>query len=138
MLETTYILRLGLLLKIALHFKKYMWQKLKLEKPNITTKMISKPSVTTVIETHSKVDNTTIKVNNQMATIQIQVRKNIVEDVLLGVGASVNIITKNLITKLGLHKPRPAPFLLKMANQSMIKPLGIIINLKIKYIVYHM
>jgi hypothetical protein len=29
-----------------------MWQKLKLKKPNITTKMISKPNVAIVIETH--------------------------------------------------------------------------------------
>jgi hypothetical protein len=32
-----------------------MWQKLKPEKPNITIKGISKPSVATMIETHSKV-----------------------------------------------------------------------------------
>jgi hypothetical protein len=30
-----------------------MWQKLKLEKPNITTTVISKPSVAIAIETHS-------------------------------------------------------------------------------------
>jgi hypothetical protein len=38
MLETTYTLRLGELLKIAPDFKKYMWQKVKPEKPNIATK----------------------------------------------------------------------------------------------------
>jgi hypothetical protein len=38
MLETTYTLRLSQLLKIAQYFKRYMWQKLKPEKPNITTK----------------------------------------------------------------------------------------------------
>jgi hypothetical protein len=32
MLETSYILNLGQLLKIALKLKKYLWQKLKLEK----------------------------------------------------------------------------------------------------------
>jgi hypothetical protein len=36
-----------------------------------------------------------------MAIIQVQVGKNIVEDVLLNGGTSVNIITKNLKTKLG-------------------------------------
>jgi hypothetical protein len=44
-----------------------------------------------------------------MIVIQIQVRKNIVEDVLLDGGVNVNIITKNFITKLSLPKPRPAP-----------------------------
>jgi hypothetical protein len=45
-----------------------------------------------------------------MAIIQVQVRKNIVEDVLIDGGASMNIITKNLIAKLGLPKPIPAPY----------------------------
>ncbi len=48
-------MRLGHLLKITPNLKKYMWQKLKPEKPNITIKGISKPSVATMIETHSKV-----------------------------------------------------------------------------------
>ncbi len=43
----------------------------------------------------------------------------------------MNIIIENLITKLGLPKPRPAPYHLRMANQNMIRPLGIIKNLKI-------
>jgi len=42
----------------------------------------------------------------------------------------VNIIIENLITKLGLPKPRLVPYHLKMANQSMTKPLRIIKNLK--------
>ncbi len=45
--------------------------------------------------------------------------------------ASVNIITENLITMLRLPKPRPAPYHLRMANQNMIRLLGIITNLKI-------
>ncbi len=82
-METTYTLRLGQLFKITPNLKKYIWHKLKLEKPNITSKMISKPSVSIVVETHSKVNIATIEVNNQMAIIQIQVGKNIVEDVLI-------------------------------------------------------
>jgi hypothetical protein len=66
-----------------------------------------------------------------MIVIQVQVGKNIVEDVLIDGGASVNIITENLRTKLGLPKPRPTPYHFKMANQSMTKPLGIIKNLNI-------
>jgi len=38
---------------------------------------------------------------------------------------------KNLITKLGLPKLRPAPYHLKMAYQNMTRPLGIIRSLKI-------
>jgi len=66
-----------------------------------------------------------------MVVIQIQVGKNIVEDVLLNGGASVNIIIENIRTKLGLPKPIPAPYHCKMVDQSMTKPLGIIKKLKI-------
>jgi hypothetical protein len=83
--------------------------------------MILEPSVTIMIETHSKVRTASIKLDNHMVIIQIQVGKNIVEDFLLDGGATVNIIIKNFITKLGLPKPRPAPYHLGMANQSIIK-----------------
>ncbi len=66
-----------------------------------------------------------------MVVIQVQVRKNIVEDVLLNGGANVNITIKNLITKLDIPRPRLAPYHLKMAYQSMTRPLGIIKNMKI-------
>ncbi len=112
--------------------------KTKAKESNITTKVISKPNVATMIETHSKVDTTTIEVDNYMVVIQIQVGKNIVEDVLLDGGASVNIIAENLKTKLNLPKPKLAPYHLKMAYQSMTKPLGIIKKLKFTYMVYHM
>ncbi len=69
--------------------------------------MILKPSVATMVETYSKVDIVAIKVNNQMAVIQVQVEKNIVEDVLLNGGANVNIIIENLKTKLSLPKLWP-------------------------------
>ncbi len=57
--------------------------------------------------------------------------KNIVEDVLIDGGASVNIIIENLKTKLGLPKPRSTPYHRKMADHNMTKPLKIIKNLKI-------
>ncbi len=51
---------------------------------------------------------------------------------MLNVKTSVNILTENLKTKLGLFKPRPTPYHFKMADQSMTRPLGIIRNLKIQ------
>ncbi len=48
MLEITYALKLSQFLKITLDFKKYRWQKLKLD---IVIKMIPKPNVATMIET---------------------------------------------------------------------------------------
>jgi hypothetical protein len=90
-----------------------------------------KPSVATMVETHSELDTTSIEVDNQMAFIQIQVGKNIVEDVLIDGRVSVNIIIENLKTKLGLPKPIPTPYHFIMTNYGMIRPSGIIINLKI-------
>ncbi len=59
------------MLKITLDLKKYMWQKLTLEKPNISTKHILKHSITTMVETHAKLDIIVIKVDNHMAIIQV-------------------------------------------------------------------
>jgi len=94
--------------------------------------VILEPSVATMIESHFEVDTIVIKANNQMTVIHIQVGKNNIEDVLLDGGTNVNIITENLKTKLGLPKPKPAPYHFRMTDQNIIKPLGIIINLKIQ------
>ncbi len=94
--------------------------------------MIPKPNVATVIESHFQIDTTIIKINNEMIVIQVQIGKNIIEDVLLDGGTSVNIITENFKTKLGLPKPRLAPYHFRMTDHSMTKPLGIIKNLKIQ------
>jgi hypothetical protein len=66
-----------------------------------------------------------------MAIIQIHIRKNRIEDVLLDRGFGVNIITKQLRLKLGLLKPKPAPYNLRVANQTTTKLGGLIKDLKI-------
>jgi hypothetical protein len=70
-------------------------------------------------------------VDNKMVVIQVQVGKNIIEDVLLDGGASVNIIIENIITKISLPKPRPTPYHHRMTDQNMTRPLRIIKNLNI-------
>jgi hypothetical protein len=47
-------------IKYALDVKKYTWQKLKQKKPNITTKVILEPSVTTMVKTHFEIDIVTL------------------------------------------------------------------------------
>jgi len=84
-----------------------------------------------MVETHFKLNITTIEVDNHMVVIQIQVGKNIVEDVLIDEGIIMNIIIKNLKTKLGLPKQKPTSYHFRMADQSMIRPLRIIKNLRI-------
>jgi hypothetical protein len=46
-------------------------------------------------------------------------------------GFGVNIIMKKLRVQLGLSKPKPAPYNLHMAYQTIVKPLGLIKDLKI-------
>jgi hypothetical protein len=45
--------------------------KTKPKKPNITTKVIPKPNVAIVIETHFEVDIIIIKIDNQMVVIKV-------------------------------------------------------------------
>jgi len=66
-----------------------------------------------------------------MTAIQVQIGKNTIEDVLLDGGSGVNIITKQLRFRLGLPKPKPAPYNLRMADQTTTKPVGLIRALKI-------
>jgi hypothetical protein len=66
-----------------------------------------------------------------MAIIQIHVGKNIIDDVIIDGGSRVNIIIVNLRVQLGLPKPNLVPYNLRMANQTIIKPLGLIKDLKI-------
>jgi hypothetical protein len=51
--------------------------------------------------------------------------------VLLDGGSRINIITKHLILRLGLPKPKHAPYNLKIANQTTTTLVGLIKNLKI-------
>jgi hypothetical protein len=82
---------LGQLFKITLELKKYLWQKLKLEKTHNLNKETTNKQVVFSIP---KVRTTTIAIDNHMAIIQVQIRNNTIEDVLLDEGYGVNIITK--------------------------------------------
>jgi len=66
-----------------------------------------------------------------MVVIQVQIGNNTIEDALLDGGSKVNIITKQLKSKLGFPKPKLAPYNLRMANQTTTKPLGLIRDIKI-------
>jgi hypothetical protein len=69
-----------------------------------------------------------------MVVFQVHVGENIVEDVLLDGGLGVNIITKDLRKKLGLHISKPTPYTLRMTNQTLTKPVGCLNNHKIMYL----
>jgi hypothetical protein len=72
-----------------------------------------------------------VAIDHQMAMIHVQVGKHFIEDVLLDSGSRVNIIMKKLKVELGLSKPKPTPYNLHMANQTIAKPLGLIKDLMI-------
>ncbi len=50
---------------------------------------------------------------------------------MLDGGSRVNIIIEHLKLRLGLPKPKLAPYNLRMANQTTTKPIGFIRDLKI-------
>jgi hypothetical protein len=65
-----------------------------------------------------------------MDVIQMYIGRNIIEDVLLDGWSGVNIIIENLKFRLGLPKLKPILYNLRMANQTTIKSIGLIKNLK--------
>jgi hypothetical protein len=91
MLETSYILNLRQLLKITLESKRYLWQKLKLKKLHNVNKVTTDEQVGSLI---LEVRTATVIIDNYMVVIQVQIRKNTIEDVLLDGGFGVNIITE--------------------------------------------
>ena len=70
-------------------------------------------------------------IDKHMPVISIYIGKNIVDDVLLDGGSGVNIITEEERCRLGLPKPSPAPFNLKMANGTIAKPTSLLRDVKI-------
>jgi hypothetical protein len=89
MLETNYTLNLKKLLKITPKLKRYLWQKMKLEKTlNVNKATIDKQVCFSVPE----VGTTIVAIDNHMVVIQVQVEKNTIEDVVLDGSFGINII----------------------------------------------
>ncbi len=73
MLETKYFMNLGQLLKLVPKLKRYVWQKVKQNKPQSVQKTITKKKQYVVPKV-----TTTITTDNNMAIIQVQIGKIIV------------------------------------------------------------
>jgi hypothetical protein len=108
--------------------KIYFWQKLTLEKTQNVNRVTTNKQVGFLV---LEVGTIVVATDNHMAVIQVQIEKNTIENVLLDGGFGVNIITKQLRLRLGLPKPKLAPYNLKMADQITTKPMGLIRDLKI-------
>jgi hypothetical protein len=61
-----------------------------------------------------------------MAVISMHVGKNIVEDVLLDGGSSVNIIIEDFRKKIRLFILKPTPYTIRMVDQTLTKLVGLI------------
>ena len=70
-------------------------------------------------------------IDKHMPVISICIGKNVVDDVLLDGGSVVNVITEEERCRLGLPKPSPAPFNLKMANGTIAKSTSLLRDVKI-------
>ena len=92
------------------------------------TEVVTPPSRTPTTE---ELIAATEAIDKHMPMISICIGKNIVDDVLLNGGSGVNIITEEERRRLGLPKPSPAPFNLKMANETIAKPIGLLRDVKI-------
>jgi hypothetical protein len=80
------------LLKIALEFKMYLWKKLKPKKTqNLNKTTMNKQVNYSILE----VGTTVVVMDNHMIVIQVKIRKNTIEHVLLGGGFGINIVTKH-------------------------------------------
>jgi hypothetical protein len=55
--------------------------------------------------------------------ILVQVGNYLIDDVFFDGGSRINIIIEKLKVKLGLFKPNPTPYNLRMANQIVAKNL---------------
>jgi hypothetical protein len=71
-----------------------------------------------------------VTIDHHMAIIQVQVGKNIMEDVLLDGRSNININTEELLWKLGLSQLELDPYNFKMVNQTTTKLVGLIKDLK--------
>ena len=92
------------------------------------TEVMTQPSRT---PTTKELIASTKAIDKHMPVISICIGKNIVDDVLLDGGSGVNVIFEEERRRLGLPKPSPAPFNLKMANGTIGKPMGLLRDVKI-------
>ena len=97
----------------------------------VRSRLIALVAPPTRIPTTKELIAATEAIDKHMSVISICIGKNVVDDVLLDGGSEVNIITEEESCRLGLLKPSPAPFNLKMANGTIAKPTGLLRDVKI-------
>ena len=64
-------------------------------------------------------------------TVTVQIGHTQIPNILVYLGATINVMTIDTVRKLGLTNLRPTPTILELADRSTIKPEGILNNLVI-------
>ena len=64
-------------------------------------------------------------------TVTVQIGQTQIPNVLVDLGAAINVITMETVKKLGLTNLRPTPTILELADRSTIRPEGILDDLVI-------
>ena len=78
--------------------------------------------------------------NDKVVKMEVMVVDKVVPNVPVDGGSGLNILPKHTMKKLGLSLTSPSPFIINMANQSPVVPLGMIKDWRIstggeKYVV---
>ncbi len=75
-----------------------------------------------------------IAIDHKMIVIHVQIGRNFIEDFLCDGGFGVNSIIEKLWMKLKLTKPKLAPYNSHMIDQTIVKPIGLIKDIKFFFI----
>ena len=65
-------------------------------------------------------------VDFRVPTIQVEFEGKIINEVLVDGGSGVNILLEAMYKKMGSPRLEPAPFQVKMADQRIVQPLGVL------------
>jgi hypothetical protein len=77
------------------------------------------------------IDVAAIDVDRQLPILPMTIGIGTLQNVLLDGGSGVNMITEEERLRLGLPASQAAPYRLRMADQTVVEPVGLIRNIKI-------
>ena len=134
-LDSPITVSLGQLLKMAPNLtefvKAHVFPDMVADQPTQPEPTPSKKPTTSQPGKTDLIGSLAIDVDRELPVLTVQVGNGTLENVLLDGGSGVNLITEEERNRLGLKDPQPAPFRLRMADQTVVDPVGMIRNVKI-------
>lgn len=126
---------LGQLLKVASNITNYVKAHLFSEiGPEKNSGPEPTPAVkpkTSEVRKPDLISSLAIDVDRELPVLTVQIGSGTLDNVLLDGGSGVNLITEEERKRLGLKNPQSAPFRLRMADQTVVDPVGMIRTVKI-------